>query len=142
MSIILCASTSCKYSLIVFETFFLFCGVYLPIARIDEFWVFKSEFSILSISKDLLDNGETLLSIIIILFGLIMPLVKIILKIFEFRFLEKYNLHKFSMVDIFLITFIVFAGKTSSYFEVYLLYGFYFLLASIITNYIYVIFIK
>ncbi len=71
-----------------------------------------------------------------------MPLVKIILKIFEFKFLEKYNLHKFSMVDIFLITFIVFAGKTSSYFEVYLLYGFYFLLASIITNYIYVIFIK
>ena len=32
-----------KYSLIVFETFFLFCGVYLPIARIDEFWVFCYE---------------------------------------------------------------------------------------------------
>jgi hypothetical protein len=46
------------------------------------------------------------------------------------------------MVDIFLIAFIVFASKSSSYFEVYLMYGFYFLLASVFTNYFYVIFIK
>ena len=131
-----------KNSLIVFETFFLLCGVYLPLVRTNEFWFFSSEFSIISITRDLFTNGEILLSAIIILFGFIIPFIKIILKIFELELFEKFNLHKFAMVDIFLIAFIVFASKSSSYFEVYLMYGFYFLLASVIVNYIYVIFIK
>ena len=131
-----------KNSLIVFETFFLLCGVYLPLVRTNEFWFFSSEFSVISITRDLFINGEVLLSAFIILFGFIMPFIKIILKIFELEFFERFNLHKFAMVDIFLIAFIVFASKSSSYFEVYLMYGFYFLLASVLMNYIYVIFIK
>ena len=55
-----------KYTLIFFETLFLVLGVVLPIARIDEFWFFSSEFSILSVSKDLFINSEILLSFIII----------------------------------------------------------------------------
>lgn len=131
-----------KNSLIVFETFFLLCGVYLPLVRTNEFWFFSSEFSVISITRDLFLNGEILLSAIIILFGFIMPFIKIIFKIFELEFFERYNLHKFAMLDIFLIAFIVFASKTSSYFDVYLVYGFYFLLASVFMNYVYVIFIK
>lgn len=131
-----------KNSLIVFETFFLLCGVYLPLVRTNEFWFFSSEFSIISITRDLFLSGEILLSAIIILFGFIMPFIKIIFKIFELEFFERYNLHKFSMLDIFLIAFMVFASKSSSYFDVYLMYGFYFLLASVFMNYIYVIFIK
>ena len=129
-------------SLILFETIFLFCGVYFPLARIDEFWLFSSEFSILSLTRDLLINGEILLSIIIIIFGFIFPFIKIIYKVFNIEFIENLNLHKFSMVDIFLLSFIVFAGKTSNYFEIHLLVGFYFLLISVLINYSYIILYK
>ena len=92
-----------KNSLIVFETFFLLCGVYLPLVRTNEFWFFSSEFSVISITRDLFINGEILLSAIIILFGFIMPFIKIILKIFVLVFFERFNLHKFAIVDIFLL---------------------------------------
>jgi len=131
-----------KIPLILFETIFLFCGVYFPLARIDEFWFFSSEFSILSLTRDLYINGEILLSIIIIIFGFIFPFIKIIFKVFNIEFIENFNLHKFSMVDIFLLSFIVFAGKTSNYFEIHLLIGFYFLLISVLINYSYIILYK
>ena len=76
-----------KKSLILFETIFLFCGVYFPLARIDEFWFFSSEFSILSLTRDLFINGEILLSTIIIIFGFIFPFIKIISKIFNIQFI-------------------------------------------------------
>ena len=129
-------------SLILFETIFLFCGVYFPLARIDEFWFFSSEFSILSLTRDLYINGEILLSMIIIIFGFIFPFIKIISKVFNIQFIENLHLHKFSMVDIFLLSFIVFAGKTSNYFEIHLLIGFYFLLTSVLINYSYIILYK
>ena len=128
-----------KYILVFFETLFLILGVILPIARIDEFWFFSSEFSILSVSKDLFLNSEILLSVIIITFGFLFPLLKIFLKVFEIEKIKNLSLHKFSMVDIFLLSFIVFAGKTSNYFEVHLMHGFYFLLASIILGFVYLI---
>lgn len=131
-----------KKFLILLETIFLFCGVYFPLARIDEFWLFSSEFSILSLTRDLYINGEILLSIIIIIFGFIFPLIKIISKVFNTKFAENLNLHKFSMVDIFLLSFVVFAGKTSNYFEIHLLIGFYFLLISVLINYFYIILYK
>jgi hypothetical protein len=46
------------------------------------------------------------------------------------------------MVDIFLLSFIVFASKTSNYFEVHLLHGFYFLFSSMILSFLYVIIYK
>ena len=131
-----------KYTLIFFETLFLVLGVVLPIARIDEFWFFSSEFSILSVSKDLFINSEILLSGIIVTFGFFFPLLKIFLKIFEIEKFKELNLHKFSMVDIFLLSFIVFASKTSNYFEVHLLHGFYFLFCSMILSFLYVIIYK
>lgn len=131
-----------KKFLILLETIFLFSGVYFPLARIDEFWLFSSEFSILSLTRDLYINGEMLLSIIIIIFGFIFPLIKIISKVFNTKFAENLNLHKFSMVDIFLLSFVVFAGKTSNYFEIHLLIGFYFLLISVLINYLYIILYK
>ena len=129
-------------ALILFETIFLFCGVYFPLASIDEFWFFSSEFSILSLTRDLYINGEILLSIIIIIFGFIFPCIKIISKIINIQFIENLYLHKFYMVDIFLLSFIVFAGKTSNYFEIHLLIGFYFLLISVLINYSYIILYK
>ena len=61
--------------------------------------------------------------------------------VFPLKFKEL-NLHKFSMVDIFLLSFIVFASKTSNYFEVHLLHGFYFLFSSMILSFLYVIIYK
>ena len=122
------------------EFIFLILGVTLPIAQIDEFWFFTSEFSILSIAKDLMINNEFLLSVIVISFGLVFPLIKIISRHTNIQFINRYNLHKFSMVDIFLISFLVFSSKASSFFDLNLLMGFYFLLASIILGYSQIIF--
>ena len=47
-----------KFLLISFELIFLLLGVYYPLAKMKEFWLFKSEFSILSISYDFFVNEE------------------------------------------------------------------------------------
>ena len=121
------------------EFILLILGVILPIAKIDEFWFFTSEFSILSIAKDLIINNEFLLGFIVISFGLIFPIIKIICRYTKIQFINRYNLHKFSMVDIFLISFLVFSSKASSFFDMEILSGFYFLLASILLGYFQII---
>ena len=118
------------------EFFFLILGVTLPIARIDEFWIFIFEFSVLSISKNLILNNEFLLGIIVIVFGLIFPIIKIILRHTNLAIIQNFNLHKFSMVDIFLISFLVFTGKLSNFFEIEILLGFYCLFISMLLGYI------
>ena len=117
------------------EFFLLILGVTLPIAKIDEFWFFTSEFSVFSIAKNLMLNNEFLLGIIVISFGLIFPVIKIIFRHTNIQVIKKYNLHKFSMVDIFLISFLVFASKVSSYFEMEILLWFYFLTSSVLFRY-------
>tara|TARA_B100001059_G_C17442568_1_gene383368 strand:+ start:80 stop:523 length:444 start_codon:yes stop_codon:yes gene_type:complete len=132
-----------KYSfmfLSCIEFILLILGVILPIAKIDEFWIFTSEFSILSIVKDLMINNEFLLGIVVISFGLIFPIIKIFCRHTEIQFINRYNFHKFSMVDIFLISFLVFSSKASSFFDMEILLGFYFLLASVLLGYIQIVF--
>ena len=126
----------------VFEFILLLFGISLPIAKIDEFWFFSSEFSILSIVKDLFINNEYLLAIIIIIFGFFFPTIKIISRHLSLRIINEYNLHKFSMVDIFIISFLVFASKASSFFNMEIELGFYFLLLSVLLGYSYIIFTK
>ena len=103
------------------------------------FWIFSSEFSVLSLAKDLFIYKEYLLSFIVIFFGLIFPLIKIISKHTGFRFFKKYNLHKFSMVDIFLISFLIFASKVSKFFDMEIQEGFYFLLTAVFLSYLQII---
>ena len=124
------------------EFVLLILGVTLPIVKIDEFWFFTSEFSVLSIAQNLMINNEFLLGIIVISFGLIFPVVKIIFRHTNIQIIKKYHLHKFSMVDIFLISFLVFASKVSSYFEMEILLGFYVLSASVLLGYFQIIFNK
>ena len=126
----------------VFEFILLLFGISLPIAKIDEFWFFSSEFSILSIVKDLFMNNEYLLAIIIISFGFFFPTIKIISRHLSLRIINEYNLHKFSMVDIFIISFLVFASKASSFFNMEIELGFYFLLLSVLLGYSSIIFTK
>jgi len=127
------------YFLSVIEFFLLILGVSLPIARVDEFWIFSSEFSVLSVTRDFLINKEYLLSFIFIFFGFIFPTIKIISRHTSFKYIKKYNLHKFSMVDIFLISFLVFASKVSNFFDMEILLGFYFLLGAVFLSYVQII---
>ncbi len=134
--------TLIKYILIFFEFTFLMLGVYLPLANTTEFWIFKSEFSIFSLSYQFLISDELLLFLVVFLFGFIFPLIKIISRICKFEYILRFNLHKFSMVDIFLISFLVFIGKSSTFFEIQLSIGFYFLLMSVLIGYFSIIFDK
>ena len=124
------------------EIILLILGVSFPLARIDEFWIFTSEFSILSISRDLIIADEFLLGIMVFSFGLLFPLVKIVFRLTGYELINRYNLHKFSMVDIFLISFLVFSAKVSNYFDLSLLIGFYFLISSVLLGYIQIVFNK
>ena len=127
------------YFISIIELILLVLGISLPIAKIDEFWIFSSEFSVLSLVKDLFIYKEYLLSFIVIFFGFMFPLIKIISKHTSFKFFKKYNLHKFSMVDIFLISFLIFASKVSKFFDMEIQTGFYFLLAAVFLSYIQII---
>lgn len=124
-----------KFLSISFELIFLLLGVYYPLAKMKEFWIFKSEFSILSISYDFFVNQELALFFVVFFFGFVFPVLKIISRIFTINFVERFNLHKFSMVDIFLISFLVFIGKSSNFFDIQLGIGFYFLIFSIFLGY-------
>ena len=124
-----------KFLSISFELIFLLLGVYYPLAKMKEFWIFKSEFSILSISYDFFVNEELTLFFVVFFFGFVFPVLKIISRILKINFVERFNLHKFSMVDIFLISFLVFIGKSSNFFDIQLGIGFYFLIFSIFLGY-------
>tara|TARA_Y100001970_G_C14170691_1_gene823958 strand:+ start:1070 stop:1471 length:402 start_codon:yes stop_codon:yes gene_type:complete len=128
--------------LTILEIILLILGVSFPLARIDEFWIFTSEFSILSISRDLIIADEFLLGVMVFSFGLLFPLVKIVFRLTGYELINRYNLHKFSMVDIFLISFLVFSAKVSNYFDLSLLIGFYFLISSVLLGYIQIVFNK
>ena len=124
-----------KFLSISLELIFLLLGVYYPLAKMKEFWIFKSEFSILSISYDFFVNEELALFFVVFFFGFVFPVLKIISRILKINFVERFNLHKFSMVDIFLISFLVFIGKSSNFFDIELGIGFYFLIISIFAGY-------
>ena len=131
-----------KFISILFELIFLLLGVYYPLAKMKEFWIFKSEFSILSISYDFFVNEELTLFFVVFFFGFIFPVLKIISRILKINFVERFNLHKFSMVDIFLISFLVFIGKSSNFFDIQLGIGFYFLIFSIFLGYFHILLSK
>ena len=122
-----------------FEFLFLLLGVSLPLATIDEFWIFSSEFSVLSIAYTLIGAREYVLSVIIITFGLIFPILKIMQRSFDLGLFQIVPLHKFALVDIFLLSFLVFGGKLSYFFDVNLQLGFYLMVAAVIISYLQVI---
>ena len=129
-----------RYFFVFLEVSFLILGIYLPLAKMKEFWLFKSEFSILSISYQFLLNNELLLFFIVFFFGFVFPLIKIISRLLKLEMVTRFNLHRFSMIDVFLISLLVFIGKSSSFFEIQLGIGFYFLVLSVFIGYFFVIF--
>ena len=121
--------------LTILEFLFLVFGIFFPLAQIQELWIFNSSYSIYQIFVKLINEKEFLMGLIILFFGILFPLLKIISRVIFLNFIEKYNLLKLSMLDIFILAFIVFSSKTSIYFEIKFLSGFYFLIISIFIGY-------
>ena len=118
------------------ELIFFSFGISLPLLSVSEFWFFKNEVSLINIVYGLFENAEYLLALIVAIFGVLIPLIKVSSRLMGLTFLEKFQLHKFAMLDIFLISFIVFSSKFASLFDAKIGVGFYFLLASILIGFV------
>ena len=125
--------------LTIAEFLLLVLGITLPLATIDEFWFFSSEFSIISLTQNLVANGEYTLGFVIITFCIFFPFLKMLNRIVPVKAIETFSLHKFAMVDIFLLSFLIFGGKLSYFYQVNLQVGFYCLLASIFLSYFFLL---
>ena len=118
------------------EATLLFLGIFSPFARIQEFWIFEEEFSIYSLILSLFDQQNFLLGLTILAFGILVPFVRLCTNCIPRFKLKKLNLHKLAMLDIFLISFLIFSSQMSYFFEVKLLNGFYFLFAALVVSYL------
>ena len=118
------------------EAVLLFLGILSPFARIQEFWIFEEEFSIFSLVLSLFDQQNFLLGLTILVFGILIPLVRLCTNCIPGFKLKNLDLHKLAMVDIFLISFLIFSFQMSYFFEVSLLEGFYFLFAALVVSYL------
>lgn len=103
---------------------------------VSEFWFFKNEISLLKIIQGLFENNELILTTVVATFGVFLPVMRMVGRILNFTALEKLQLHKFSMLDIFLLSFVVFAGKFSAIFSAEIAVGFYFLLSSVLVGFL------
>ena len=118
------------------EAILLFLGIFSPFARIQEFWIFKEEFSIHSLIIALFGQQNFLLGGTILVFGVLIPIMRLCTNFIPITRLKNLNLHKLAMVDIFLISFLLFSSQLSYFFEVSLLKGFYFLFAALVVSYL------
>ena len=118
------------------EAILLFLGIFSPFARIQEFWIFKEEFSIYSLILSLFDQQNFLLGVTILVFGVLIPLMRLCTNFIPIDKLKNLNLHKLAMVDIFLISFFLFSSQLSYFFEISLLRGFYFLFGALVVSYV------
>jgi len=105
----------------------LLAGTSLPLVSITEFWIFENEFSVLSLSRTLLLSNEILLAAVVFSFGFMFPLAKIITNFFEGLGSIPKTIQRFSMLDVFLLSFLVYGSKISGSYDVVLGAGFYFL---------------
>ena len=122
--------------LALLELIFFGFGISLPLLSVSEFWFFKNEISLIDIVYGLFENAEYFLAVIVSTFGVVIPLIKVSSRLMGLKFVDKFQLHKFAMLDIFLISFIVFSSKFASLFDAKIAIGFYFLSASIVIGFI------
>ena len=105
----------------------MLAGSSLPLVSITEFWIFENEFSILSLSGTLLPSNEILLAVVVCSFGFVFPLAKLLTSFFEGLGSIPTTIQRFCMVDVFLLSFLVYGSKVSESYDVVLGAGFYFL---------------
>ena len=124
------------FILSAFEAVILGMGIFLPFAYIKEFWLFKSEFSVFSLMLTLIESKNFLLGFSILIFGILIPVIRLVTNNFPISVLKKVNLHRLAMLDLFLASFLVFSSQSSYFFEVTLLKGFYFLFIAALISYL------
>jgi len=119
-------------------------GISLPFLTITKFFLFKDQISILSGLWQLLTEAEVILFIIIFLFTIILPLLKMIFMArFWYGDFEKkedrkkyidliHKLGKWSMLDVFVVAILVVSIKTGILVETKIHIGLYCFLVSII----------
>ncbi|MET1046325.1 MAG: paraquat-inducible protein A [Hyphomicrobium sp.] len=108
--------------LLFVATLSLGLGLVLPLVRIDRLFVFTDEPSLLAMISGLWAEGETLLSIIVALFSVVFPCLKLgLLHVAAYG--GKHASHSippwfralsnWSMLDVVLVALVIFAAKTS-----------------------------
>ena len=118
-------------------------GISLPIIKLNQFFFFTDEHSILSMIRGLFVEGELLLGLIILLFSVVLPAVKIMVLSWLLvcgrnqarpPFIVKLvaALGKWSMIDVLLVALVIFAVKSSGLGTATSQPGLYFFAASVV----------
>jgi len=131
--------------LLLLAAFLFFgAGVALPFFSVTQLWIFRDAISVLSGLVDLAQSGEWFLFIIIFLFTLVFPLVKLGVLTAAWgigpddpsradRMLRwASNLGKWSMLDVFVVAILVVALKSASLAEIELGPGIYLFTSSVL----------
>ena len=115
----------------------LFAGLFAPIITLEKFYFFENTVSIMSGLLELIEEGQFLLFIIIALFSIALPILKLFIlnKLLSPSFKKSESLHthlewmhhygKWSMLDVFVVAVLLAAVKLSSVANVQLHYGLY-----------------
>ena len=124
-----------KIIICMLEIALLCLGVHMPLITLNKFWFFSDSYSVLSIVSTFWQESEYTLAVIILSFGVLFPIIKSLSRFTSLQFIKTYSLHKFAMVDIFLLSFVVFLAKSSSAVKADVQIGFYVLLAAVLLGY-------
>ena len=121
--------------LILSELSFFILGISTTLITTEEFWIFSHSFSILGALELFYKEKEFTLFLLILIFGVSAPLLKMLLKIFNLSFMVAV-LHRFTFLDIFLVAILIYVAKSSSIIDANLGVGFWYLLTAIAISYL------
>ena len=119
-------------------------GLFAPIITLEKFYFFENTVSIMSGLLELIDEGQFLLFIIIALFSVALPVLKLFMlnkllspKLDNNESFQKYldwmhHYGKWSMLDVFVVAILLAAVKLGSVADVQLHYGIYLFAAAVL----------
>ena len=131
-------------------SFILFCiSIYLPIIKIKTIYIISKDISILQSVFILFDEGLYFLSILILIFSTVFPILKYIY-LFNFTFEINYfkksllmnNISNWSMTDVFVISLIISIYKVSLLSDIEVYNMFYLFIFSILSQLVFFKMIK
>jgi len=129
---------------LVITLLFLSAGLFSPIITLEKFYFFENTVSIASGLLELVEEGQFLLLIIIVLFSIVLPILKLFVlnKLLSPSLNEKESLTKYltwmhlygkwSMLDVFVVAMLLAAVKLGSVANVQLHYGLYLFAAAVL----------
>ena len=121
--------------LILIELAFFLLGISSTLIITEEFWIFSQSFSMLGALELFYRVKEFTLFLIILIFGISAPLLKILLKFFKLKFMVEI-LHRFTFLDIFLVVVLIYVAKSSAIIDANVGVGFWYLLSALLISYV------